>query len=36
MKPLVFSGLYPADTHQFHALREALDKLRLNDFFLQF
>lgn len=31
MKPLVFSGLYPADTHQFHALREALDKLRLND-----
>ena len=31
MKPLVFSGLYPADTHQFHTLREALDKLRLND-----
>jgi GTP-binding protein LepA len=31
MKPLVFSGLYPADTNQFHALREALDKLRLND-----
>jgi len=31
MNPLVFSGLYPADTNQFHALREALDKLRLND-----
>ncbi len=31
MKPLVFSGLYPADTNQFHALRDALDKLRLND-----
>ena len=31
MKPLVFSGLYPADTNQFHALREALDRLRLND-----
>ncbi len=31
MKPLVFSGLYPADTNQFQTLREALDKLRLND-----
>ena len=31
IKPLVFSGLYPADTNQFHGLREALDKLRLND-----
>ncbi len=31
MKPLVFSGLYPADTNQFPALREALEKLRLND-----
>ncbi len=31
IKPLVFSGLFPADTNQFHALREALDKLRLND-----
>ena len=31
MKPLVFSGLYPADTNQFHAMRDALDKLRLND-----
>ena len=31
IKPLVFSGLYPSDTNQFHALREALEKLRLND-----
>ena len=31
IKPLVFSGLYPADTNQFQALREALEKLRLND-----
>ena len=31
IKPLVFSGLYPADTNQFQALREALDKLQLND-----
>ena len=31
IKPLVFSGLYPADTNQFHSLREALEKLRLND-----
>ena len=31
IKPLVFSGLYPADTNQFPALREALEKLRLND-----
>ena len=31
VKPLVFSGLYPADTNQLNALREALDKLRLND-----
>ncbi|MCG9127114.1 elongation factor 4 [Candidatus Poribacteria bacterium] len=31
IKPLVFSGLYPSDTNQFQALREALEKLRLND-----
>ena len=31
IKPLVFSGLYPSDTNQFHTLREALEKLRLND-----
>ena len=31
MKPMVFSGLYPADTGQYQALREALERLRLND-----
>jgi GTP-binding protein LepA len=30
-KPMVFSGLYPIDGDEFSALREALDRLRLND-----
>jgi GTP-binding protein LepA len=31
MKPMVFSGLYPTDANQYQGLREALEKLRLND-----
>ena len=31
MKPMVFAGLYPVESHQYPELREALEKLRLND-----
>jgi GTP-binding protein LepA len=37
LKPMVFAGLYPVEGHRYSELREALEKLRLNDsaFFFQ-
>ena len=36
MKPMVYSGLFPVEPNKFPALREALDKLKLNDAALAF
>ncbi|HXN84827.1 MAG TPA: translation elongation factor 4, partial [Candidatus Binataceae bacterium] len=31
LKPMVFAGLYPTESNQYPALRDAIEKLRLND-----
>lgn len=36
MNPMVYCGLYPIDTSRYNDLREAIEKLQLNDAALQF
>jgi GTP-binding protein LepA len=36
IKPQVFAGLYPVESNQYEALRDALEKLHLNDSSLQY
>jgi GTP-binding protein LepA len=36
VKPMVFSGLYPVESYQYDALRDAMEKLQLNDSSLRY
>ena len=36
VKPMVFSGMYPIDTSEYELLRDALEKLQLNDSSISF